>query len=88
MDSVTSKFILGNTIYSLNTFQSGILIRIECGNITIQYRDGKEETALEKFFTTEADIIISRLQEQVQEYKDAFFRQKEISLKLNGGRVM
>lgn len=87
-------FHIGNTIWHINSLRTATIDKIEFNDIgkilslTVTFEDnGEALEANEKCFTQDYKHIIECLREQVQEYKDAFFRQKTINQKQLQGRV-
>lgn len=90
MDSNTQKFKYGQKVYSKVSLRSGIVTEISYSGdgggvdvasatqqvkITIDRGEGLgEETHPGQFFTTDADVVIQLLREQMEEYKESFFR--------------
>ena len=77
-------FKYGQKIYSKVSLRSGIVTNIKrtdvgpigpCLLITINRgTDFGEETHDMQYFTTDADIVLELLREQMEEYKESFFR--------------
>lgn len=73
-------FKYGQKIYSKVSLRSGIVTNIKrtigpCLLITINRgADFGEETHDMRDFTTDADVVLELLREQMEEYKESFFR--------------
>lgn len=78
------KFKYGQKIYSKVSLRSGIVTDIKMpssgplgNNLLITINRGSnlgEETHDERNFTADADVILELLREQMEEYKESFFR--------------
>ena len=87
---MTNTFKIGQQVYSINTLNGGLVTHIEYQKIknveleticiiTFTCDDtGKEEKIDSRFLTNDYQLVIKLCKEQIQEYKDAFFRQKKI----------
>jgi hypothetical protein len=87
-------FKIGQTVYSLSSLKQGIITNIVIGengcnyNISVQFADQDNiETCRDDFITTDPHKIIDLLRSQVEEYRDSFFREKNINRNLLQGRI-
>lgn len=96
-------FKIGQTVYSLSTLRLGMIEEIEITSqgqgdeytIKIAHLDSENknlipdsyETLPGKSVTSDFHLVIRLLKEQVEEYQNAFFREKQANQKLLGGRV-
>ena len=85
-----NTFKIGQQVYSINTLNGGLVTNIEYQKnknveleticiITFTCDDTKKEVKIDsRFLTNDYQLVIKLCKEQIQEYKDAFFRQKNI----------
>ena len=82
-ENTTTTFKYGQKIYSKISLRSGIVTDIKWPDksaslgpfITISRgRELGEETSLATNFTKDADVILEIMREQMEEYKESFFR--------------
>lgn len=95
---MTTTFKIGQQIYSINTLDGGMVTKIEyqkdaCVDSVLKCfitftcdKTGKEIKNDSRFLTNDYKKVIRLCKEQIQEYKEAFFRQKQANdcLLLNG----
>lgn len=73
----TTIYKYGQKIYSLISLRSGIVTDINHENNTVTIDIGGKygtETGQNANFTTDEEIVMELLREQIEEYKESFFR--------------
>lgn len=87
-------FKIGQQVYCKNTFKGGLISKIDYINILDKSQSEcmitftcdetqKDITSNSNCLTTDYKLIIKFCKEQIEEYKEAFFREKKINEKFS-----